>query len=194
MPEVRAKPSYTLRHSSGIPYGEDPASRADKAPQHMSLVERSLWWDAARRGEVHHIDDLISKAMPVNLRDGAGLTCLYFAAMYDQLETVKFLISKGADVNLRGYVGYHGDSALHKAAGNGSDAMVALLLEAGADPMAEDGSGGRTPRIVAIAEGKLETALSEKATVQEKLDKLSATTALKIKLAVAETKMKCAAA
>jgi hypothetical protein len=44
---------------------------------------------------------------------------------------------------------------------------------------------------LATAEGKLETALSEKATVQEKLDKLSATTALKIKLAVAETKMKC---
>ncbi|KAL8720576.1 MAG: hypothetical protein Q9181_007890, partial [Wetmoreana brouardii] len=69
-----------------------------------------------------------------------GSTQLMLRAECDDLETARWLLEKGALVNLktpdRGF--YETDLALFLAAAKGSIAMVNLLLEHGADPSSVD--------------------------------------------------------
>ncbi len=73
------------------------------------------------------------------LTEGADLTQeLANAVVGNDAERVKFLLSKGADVNARDVQGY---SPLHTAARNRNSTLVALLAEAGADVNARDSDG-----------------------------------------------------
>ena len=76
---------------------------------------------------------------------------LIVAAQYGKLETVRCLISHGANVNLIQWTDTmifkrpdQVDSALHRAVKGSHDAVVALLLENGADVSLED-ANGKTP-------------------------------------------------
>ena len=68
---------------------------------------------------------------------------LHDAAMAGDLERVKELLACGAEVNSFDSIGY---TALHYAAKDQNTALVRLLLEAGADPNAQDVRNiGNTP-------------------------------------------------
>jgi ankyrin repeat protein len=70
----------------------------------------------------------------------------------DGLEAIKFLLSRGADVNA---VNQSAQSALHGAAYMGGDSVVRLLVDRGARLNAQDAQG-QTP--YRIAEGHLNVA------------------------------------
>ncbi len=66
---------------------------------------------------------------------------LYYAASFGLTSVVRTLIETDKDLNLESCGGRHGSSALHVAAYRGHYDVVELLLEAGADPRAENDLG-----------------------------------------------------
>jgi ankyrin repeat protein/beta-lactamase regulating signal transducer with metallopeptidase domain len=76
---------------------------------------------------------------------------LHQAAADGNIEQVKSLISKGADVNAKDYrLGRIGMTPLHYAARGGHKDIVELLIAEGADVNAKDKENGITPVIVAM--------------------------------------------
>ncbi len=51
--------------------------------------------------DVQYIQDLIAVGSPINHTFGIGQTALFSAVTYGNVEIVKLLISKGADINAR---------------------------------------------------------------------------------------------
>lgn len=66
---------------------------------------------------------LLSPATRVDARNAAGETALMYAALNGELEVVKRLLARGAEVNQPGW------TALHYAASGGQLSVVQLLLE-----------------------------------------------------------------
>lgn len=64
----------------------------------------------ATEQEIKYAKFFIEKGFDVNSTDGAGLSALHHAAMNNQLKAASFLLSNGADKNLRaGYHSYNGE-------------------------------------------------------------------------------------
>jgi ankyrin repeat protein len=84
----------------------------------------------------------------INLREErTGRTLLMLAVgIEDGLEMLRFLIDSGADVNLADHKGQH--TALHFAAFDLHQEAVRILLQAGADPNAQDAHGWTPMHIV----------------------------------------------
>ena len=57
--------------------------------------------EAAKKGDLEQVRDLLDEGADVNAKNGDGLTALMAAAETGNLDVVKFLIEKGADVNAR---------------------------------------------------------------------------------------------
>jgi hypothetical protein len=83
---------------------------------------------AAERGHNEAVKLLLDYGARVNLTDDYGHNALWHAVNGRQIETVRFLLSKGAAVNSPGET----YTALEKAEGNGYTEMVELLQQAGA--------------------------------------------------------------
>ena len=103
----------------------------------------SSLWLASYQGDRATLGRLIADGVDVNVWDQHGRSALSFAASAGQLEIAKDLLAAGA------WVDPHEDydtymSPLAEAAARGDDAMVALLLEHGADPTLHVGIGQRT--------------------------------------------------
>ena len=62
-------------------------------------------------------------------KDDANFTLLHRAAMNNEVDTVKYLIKEGADVDKRG--GKDGQSALHEAISHGHLETVTILVNEG---------------------------------------------------------------
>jgi ankyrin repeat protein len=77
---------------------------------------------------------------------GGRMTPLIYAARVGQLEIVKLLTGKGADIHARRS---QDQTALHCAAANDHEEVVAYLLDHGALPRVQDESG-RTPLMFAV--------------------------------------------
>jgi ankyrin repeat protein len=94
---------------------------------------------------------LLEHANRLNLSvaDAQGMTPLLWAAHWGDLDLVKCLISKGANVRA---ADRFGDTALHEASTFGDVQMIEALLKAGADPNAARGEGD-TPLMVAARSG-----------------------------------------
>lgn len=102
---------------------------------------------ASYRGDLDTVKRLLAENPDlINSRNSVGRFPLEMAAQTGQIEVVKFLLEKGADVNLnRG-----GATALHMAAiYGGKTEVITLLLEAGADINARTGNGD-TPLNMAV--------------------------------------------
>ncbi|HNI94438.1 MAG TPA: ankyrin repeat domain-containing protein, partial [Leptospiraceae bacterium] len=84
-----------------------------------------------------------------------GNTPLHNAAESDDLDTVKYLIEKGADIRIKDK---DGNTPLHKAAESGELNIVKYLIQKGADVNAKNNQGftasewGEKKRVTAPAE------------------------------------------
>jgi ankyrin repeat protein len=79
--------------------------------------------------------------------DPDGTTALHWAAYHDRIDEVRVLLGKGAKADV---ANRFGSTPLSLACRNGNEAMVALLLEAGADPNA----GAEPPLLTASRHGR----------------------------------------
>jgi ankyrin repeat protein len=89
---------------------------------------------AVESGRKNQIQTLLEKNASVNARDNQGKTALTYAVIMDRLDLAQQLLAEHADANSPDN---EAQSALMYAAAGGSERMVQLLLDAGADTKAQ---------------------------------------------------------
>ena len=106
-----------------------------------------IWAALERSHDI--IEMLLNHGAQIDQRDAYGMTALYQVSGnsawmkqfgdYDQhVDTIRFLLSKGADVNAATYAG---SSVIHEAAREGAIEVVRILLDAGANLTATEPDG-----------------------------------------------------
>jgi ankyrin repeat protein len=114
-------------------------------------------FEAAAIGDLERLRELVEGASAANDWSSDGFTPLHLAAFFGQAEAARFLLQHGADLeavtrNRRFAAGAH---PLHSAVAAQDREVVALLLEAGADPNARQ-HGGFTPLLEAAQLGNVD--------------------------------------
>jgi len=110
--------------------------------------------DAAMRGEVDHVRELLRSGEDVNAAQGDGMTALHWAAESGNAELASMVIYAGANV---GAVTRLGDyTPLHIASRSGRHTVVSVLLDAGADVDAITSTGSVTSLHFGSASGSVE--------------------------------------
>ena len=94
---------------------------------------------------------LLSPATDIDARNPAGETALMYASLFGDLDTVKLLVARRAQINQPGW------TALHYAAGSGQLSVVQYLLEQNAYIDAPS-PNGTTPLMMAAREGRVTVA------------------------------------
>ncbi len=112
---------------------------------------------AAREGNVQHIKTLLALGTDVNSRTFAGdqASALHRASAAGQVETVKFLIENGANVNIKNEAS---QLPIHYAAENGHAEIVKILLGNGAYANPKLGYTKRSALNVAARRGHIKVA------------------------------------
>ena len=88
--------------------------------------------DAAMRGDLEAVTDLLRRGADVNASHGDGMTALHWASERGDLEIVEALLFAGAFPDAATRNGEY--SPLHLAAKAGHGQIVRTLLEGGANP------------------------------------------------------------
>ena len=102
--------------------------RADRKIRFDPLI---VFLDASLEGDLEQVKELIEKGtVSVNSCNDEGITALHCAACNGHLEILKFLLEKGAEVNV---VDIDGWTPLHGATCLGDVSVVTLLISHGAD-------------------------------------------------------------
>ena len=86
--------------------------------------------DAAMRGEVDHVRELLRSGEDVNAAQGDGMTALHWAAESGNAELASMVIYAGANVSAVTRLGDY--TPLHIASRSGRHTVVAVLLDGGA--------------------------------------------------------------
>jgi uncharacterized protein len=96
---------------------------------------------AAEAGDGARIEALLANGVDINSRDKRGFTPLMYAAANDRVETIAFLVRRGADVNARSDIG---ETAVICAIryGRGKPETLKALIDAGADVNVVMSDGG----------------------------------------------------
>ncbi len=126
---------------------------------------------AAGLGHVEMVDLLLERGEAVKAKTCSIETVVVAAVMKGRDNVVRHLIGKGVSP----HVTQNGITSLHKAAENGSDALVQLLLEQSADTEAAEPEEGMTPLHSAAKnghEGVVRLLLEHGAKVDTKTSKL----------------------
>lgn len=111
--------------------------------------------DAVQHGDRAAIRALLGEKTDVNAPQGDGMTALHWAAFNDDLDTMKLLLSAGANVKAATREGSLTPLAL--ACTNGNPATIEVLLKAGADANSAN-ANGTTALMTASAAGNPEAA------------------------------------
>ncbi len=112
---------------------------------------------AARQGDLAALDAAIAQKANLDVKDGAGLTPIMRAAVFDHPEAVARLARAGGNVNhmTDGNDYEQGMTALHLAAGRGHAATIKALVAAKANIEARENEGWPTPLLWAVTQGSL---------------------------------------
>lgn len=89
-----------------------------------SARPEDLLFDAARRGDVATLRELLATGLDVNLTNPKGFTALTLATYDDHREAATFLLGAGADLAIKDARGL---TALHLAGQQGNAEAWALL-------------------------------------------------------------------
>ncbi|CAO3611337.1 unnamed protein product [Mucor fragilis] len=108
-------------------------------------------WVAAGDGQIDRVRELLESGIAVDGHDQFGYTAMHAAVSYNQIEMVKLLIEKGANVNIEDF---EKDTPLYVAE---NVEIAQLLLDNGADPK-HTNEDGITPALTALEEGWEEVA------------------------------------
>jgi ankyrin repeat protein len=127
------------------------------ALSHYSLVYPQL----AEMGDLQGIQKLVERnkddpeaalqPVDVNILDDIDCTPLIWSARISDIDTMKYLVSKGANIE---HAGFGGMTALHHVTNNMHELSTIALVEAGANVNATD-DAGNTPLIYIAARGLL---------------------------------------
>ena len=123
----------------------------------LDLGEANLLCNAAFNAQVESVKWLIQKGEDANYTLTTGENALHYTIsqtnkMHDRTEIVKILVNSGTEVNKKTIPGkptlcfmrdafLKGETPLHRAAAYGDEALIKVLLEAGADPSIKDANG-----------------------------------------------------
>jgi len=110
--------------------------------------------DAAMRGEVDHVRELLRSGEDVNAAQGDGMTALHWAAESGNAELASMVIYAGANVSAVTRLGDY--TPLHIASRSGRHTVVSVLLDAGADVNAITSTGSVTSLHFGAASGSVE--------------------------------------
>ncbi|MCK7576954.1 MAG: ankyrin repeat domain-containing protein [Chromatiales bacterium] len=99
---------------------------------------------AADAGQVEVLKLLLSRGVDIDAFDDVGYATLHRAAGSGRTEAARFLLDRGARINLPDKNGEYGWTAPTRAAGHGHVAVAKLLLGRGADVNSTSATG-RTP-------------------------------------------------
>ena len=87
--------------------------------------------DAAMRGDVDAVRQLLREGADVNAAQGDGMSALHWAAEHGDPELTEMLLYAGATIDVVTRIGEY--TPLHIASRNGVSEVVSVLLAAGAD-------------------------------------------------------------
>ena len=123
----------------------------------LDLGEANLLCNAAFNAQVESVKWLIQKGEDANYTLTTGENALHYTIsqtnkMHERTEIVKILVNSGTEVNKKTIPGkptlcfmrdafLKGETPLHRAAAYGDEALIKVLLEAGADPSIKDANG-----------------------------------------------------
>ncbi len=110
--------------------------------------------DAAMRGQVEAVRELLRSGADVNAAQGDGMTALHWAAETGNAELAEMLLYAGAHTGVVTRLGDY--TPLHLASRNGRANVVRLLVKAGADVEAPTATGAVTPLHFGAASGSIE--------------------------------------
>ena len=108
--------------------------------------------DAAARGDIETVQDLLRNGADVNTAQGDGMTALHWAAERGDAKLAEVLVYSGANVNAGTRIGRY--TPLHLASRGGHGDVVLALLRAKANPNATTTNSGVTPLHLAALAGK----------------------------------------
>jgi ankyrin repeat protein len=137
------------------------ASRRLDGHAGLALVATLLLWagalpespvaDAAMRGDVDQVRQLLRSGADVNAAQGDGMTALHWAAERRDAPMAEVLLAAGANPAATTRLGEY--TPLHIAAKSGADGAARALLDAGANPEARTSTGGAAPLHFAAGAG-----------------------------------------
>jgi ankyrin repeat protein len=105
----------------------------------IGLPARDIW-TASRRGDIELLRLLIEEeGNDVNLGDDDGSTPLHWAAYFDRVDTILYLLQRGADIDRPNTK--EGQTPLHWACISKSVRSAMVLIKEGADPSKSDKRG-----------------------------------------------------
>ena len=107
--------------------------------------------DAAMRGDVEAVRELLAAGADVNAAQGDGMTALHWAAERGDAELAAMLLYAGASPEPVTRIGHY--TPLHLASRVGSAPVVEAILAAGSDPRAVTTTSGVTPLHLAAGAG-----------------------------------------
>ncbi|WP_406727567.1 ankyrin repeat domain-containing protein [Streptomyces sp. GD-15H] len=121
-------------------------SRGGLTPEQTERVV-AIAMDLAREGGTEELAGFVEHGLPVDVTDAAGNTLLMLAAYHGHADTVRALLSLGADPDLRNA---RDQAPIAGALFKGADEVVEVLRQAGADL----DSGTPTARVAATMFGR----------------------------------------
>ena len=110
--------------------------------------------DAAQRGDVAALRELIRQGADANQASGDGMTALHWAAERGEAQVATLLLGAGGNVHAGTRIGSY--TPLHLASRSGTASVVKVLLEAGSDANATTTNSGTSPLHLAARAGNPE--------------------------------------